>query len=465
MSPFIARSLYRLQERMLGRRTFALLSQLRESQSYTREAMESLQYERLRRTVRLAYEHTAYWRELMDERDIRPDRLRSLDDLRRFPLLDKATLRKQGWAAHWLDGGRRVRMARTSGSTNTPLEFYTSANREAHINAARIRGHEWVGMRRGEREMYFWGSPIELNKQDRVKRVRDWLVNDGLVSCFNLQESSVKRYYRALIRFQPKCIFGFPSSIALFASIAQRQGLDLSSLKERGLAMVIATAEPLGENRQILADAFGVPVFDSYGLREVGLVCHDCGAQRMHCTEEQMIVETVDPETLEPTDGEGEIVVTNVVGVVMPMIRYRTGDIGRLSSKPCPCGLGLRTLEITGGRSVDFIVTSEGRWVAGYIFPYLMREVPGIVKLQARQERLGQVRVLVTTDERYSPQSTVAMRYILRKRLQCDDEIFIEQVDDIPPLPSGKHRVVVSQVAEELRRQSEYCRSAVQRSE
>ena len=341
-----------------------------------------------------------------------------------------------------------------SGSTNEPFEFYTSSEREAHINAARIRGHESVGMKCGEKEMYFWGSPVEVSRQDTIRNIRDWLINDGLTNGLSISEELVPRYIQKWIRFGPKCLFCYPSSLAALANMAERLEIDLKELRNRGLAMIIATTECLDPYREQLNRAFGVPVYDSYGLREVGLIGHECVHQTMHCVEEQILLETIDPDTLEPTDGEGELVATNLVGHVMPMIRYRTGDIVTLTDEPCSCGRTLRGVKITGGRAVDFIVTSKGMWLSGYTFaPYLPKHMPGIVKLQAQQDRIGQFRLLLVTDANFGSDGVEKVRRILRKRIQCDDEIDIRLVDRIPPCPSGKHRIVISRVAERLRAQ------------
>ena len=188
----IARRLFHLQELALGRPSFRILAELLASERWSVERLRQLRLERLRTMVRSAYEHTPYWRELMDARGIRPEEIRSLDDLRRFPLLEKNTLRQRREEMVWREEGKRVQMVRTSGSTNEALEFYTSSTREAHINAARMRGHEWVGVRRGEKELYYWGSPVELSKQDRIKRVRDWLINDGLTNGFEVTPERLK---------------------------------------------------------------------------------------------------------------------------------------------------------------------------------------------------------------------------------------------------------------------------------
>ena len=451
MLPVIARTIFRIHERLLGRRTFSILRQLRKSERWPREKIEALQLDRLQRIVVTAYEKTPYWRSVMDENGFSPSDICTLADLRRFPLLEKPTVRARREDMTWHDEGPRVKLVRTSGSTNEALQFYTSSTREAHINAARMRGHEWIGVKRGEREMYFWGSPVELSKQDRLKHFRDWLVNDGLTNGFEVTPERVAAYVEYWKRWKPKCIFGYPSTFVLMIQMAEQLGIDLHELKTYGLKVISTTSEMLGEvNRRIISDGFGVPVYDSYGLREAGLVAHDCERFTMHVMDEQVILETIDPETLEPTSGEGELVVTNIMGPAMPVIRYRTGDIVTLSDEPCPCGRTLSSIKISGGRIADFLVTDQGKWVVGYSFIYICRSVPGVVKFQVRQDRVGEVRVLLVTDSIFPADGEGRIKQAVRARLGSTDEIVVELVDDIQPSPSGKYRPLVSKVSAEM---------------
>jgi phenylacetate-CoA ligase len=452
MLPLIARTLFRLQEQMLGRRSFAVLSELQESERWPRAKIDELRARRLCALVRAAWDHAPYWQATMREHGISPESIRDLSDLRRFPLLDKQTVRARREEMTWRDEGPRLQLVRTSGSTNEALQFYTNSNREAQINAARMRGHRWVGMSRGEREMYFWGSPVELSKQDRVKRFRDWLINDGLTNGFALKPEFVPQYVAHWRRWRPKCIFGYPCTLALMAGMAAAANIDLRSLAGCGLKMIVTTSEILTDaDRKTVAEAFGVPVYDSYGLREGGLVGHECDRFTMHCMDEQLILETIDPDTLEPTDGEGELVLTNIVSRVMPMIRYRTGDIVTLSNAPCPCGRNLGSIRISGGRIADFVVTSKGVWIPGYAFIYICRSVKGITNFQLIQEQRGQLRVLLTTDGEFPSDGIARVREAVRKRLQSDDKIAVDLVDDIPPTPSGKYRPVIGKLGERSR--------------
>lgn len=451
MIPVIARNIFRFQETLLGRPSFQILHELNKSQWWSRDQLEKLRSDRLNVLIHTAYYHTPYWKALMDSHKITPADIRTVKDLQQFPLLKKDTLREKRDQMVWKEEGKRVQLVRTSGSTNEALEFYTSSSREAHINAARMRGHEWVGVHRGEKEMYYWGSPVELSKQDKIKRFRDLLVNDGLSNGFELNKDRVRQYVSHWMAWKPKCLFGYPSTFVLTVSMCRDMGIDIGALKDKGLEVIITTSELLSDvDRNLISKAFGVPVYDSYGLREGGLMGHECDRGTMHCMDEQIILETVDPETLEPTTCEGELVVTNLVGRVFPIIRYRTGDIVTLSQKKCACGRQLSSIKISGGRAVEFIVTNTGKWVVGYSFIYIARMVKGIVKFQVVQVKLGEIQIRLAVDTRFPENGKDQVRELARQRLNSDDKILVEIVNDIDPAPSGKYRPVISKVAEQL---------------
>jgi phenylacetate-CoA ligase len=175
--------------------------------------------------------------------------------------------------------------------------------------------------------------------------------------------------------------------------------------------------------------------------------------------DEQLILETVDPATLEPTEGEGELVITNLVGHAFPVIRYRTGDIVTLSKERCPCGRSLSRVKVSGGREVEFVVTRDGKWVVGYSFIYIARSVKGIVKFQVIQDKIGEIRIRLAVDGRFPEDGAERVRVQAAKRLNSDDEIIVEIVDDIQPAPSGKYRPVISKVAEDLSKKGAFGQS------
>ena len=445
MNPYVVRHiLLPLHERLLRRRTFRYYHDLEQSQWWATQKLRQLQLEKLRRLVSLALNKTAIYADLAGvDRCWLPE---SLEDLQRLPLLDKSIIsaHREELVNRDVRGGP-IRY-NTGGSTGQPLIFYFDKRRQAYDKAARMRTHRWWGVEPGEKEAYIWGSPIELRKQDRLKQIRDWLTNELLLSAFDLSEQSIGWYVARLRRFKPKCLFGYPSSIALLCQLARRAGLDLAELPVK---VIFCTAEVLYDHqRRIISETFGgIPVVNGYGSREGGFIAHECPEGRMHITSENVIVEIIkDNRPAKPRE-DGEIVITHLDNYAMPFIRYRTGDIGQPSNETCPCGRGLEVMKVVKGRSTDFIIAPDGRWVHGSAFGYVLRDIPGVLQYQIIQEDVDSIRILIVINDDFPPNGVEQIRESVVARLGSDVQVDVEQVSEITPDPSGKFRYVISWVA------------------
>lgn len=445
MWPIVAgKILLPLHEKFMGRRTFRYYHDLERSQWFSSQRLRELQLAKLRELVSAALNNTDAYADLAGVD--RSWRLGSLEDLSKLPLLDKAVIssHREGLVNRDVPGGP-IRYT-TGGSSGKPLIFYFDKRRQAYDKAARMRTHMWWGVGPGDREAYVWGAPVELNKQDRLKRFRDWLTNELLLSAFDLSEQSVGWFVERLQRFGPKCIFGYPSSIALMCRLAERAGLDLSSLP---VQVVFSTAEVLYDHqKQVISEAFGsVPVVNGYGSREGGFIAHECPEGRMHITSENVIVEFIrDGSPAEPGQ-DGEIVVTHLDNYAMPFIRYRTGDIGGPCDETCPCGRGLEVMKGLKGRSTDFIIASDGRWVHGLALIYVIRDIPGVGQYQIIQSDVDSICVRIVLESGFPADGCERIRDGITDRLGAEVRVDVQEVSEIAHDPSGKFRYVISQVS------------------
>jgi len=446
ISPVLARRLvYPLQERLLKRPTFAYLEELEQSQWLARDALEELQERKLAALLRPAYQYCPWHRERMLAAGIDPAGRVSLADLRRLPTMDKQDAVANGENMVWSGVPGGTFQYNTGGSSGQPLIFYYGRRRQASDAAGRMRARRWWGVEPGDPEVYLWGAPVELDKTDRVKALRDRLLNQLVLNAFEMSPARMEEYARAIQSFRPHCLYGYASSVALLAAHVLERGIRLNLPR---LKVVCTTGEPLFDHqRQLIGDAFGVPVANEFGSRDIGFTAHETPQGQLLLISESIVLEVLDEQGQPVAPGEsGEAVMTALESFAQPFIRYRTGDVVRLSDEPCKAGRGLHVIGEVLGRTTDFVVRSDGAIMHALAVIYVLRAIPGVGEFKIVQHSLQNIEVQVVPDARWNADGRAAIEAGLCQRLGKDVRIDIRLVDAIPPEASGKHRYVVSHV-------------------
>jgi len=333
----------------------------------------------------------------------------------------------------------------TGGSSGRPLIFHYGRSRQASDAAGRIRARRWWGVNVGEPEVYLWGAPVELNKTDRIKTIRDRLLNQLLLNAFEMSPEKMSAYLQAIQKFNPKCIYGYASSVALLARYAQQNGLQVSL---PDLKVVCTTGEPVyPEQRQLISEFFKVPVANEFGSRDAGFIAHANSHQQMLLLSESNILEVLDPEGKPVKPGEtGEAVMTGLCSEAQPFIRYRTGDMVKLSPDSDKDGRGLHVIEEIVGRSTDFLVREDGSIVHALAAIYVLRETAGVEQFKITQQAINEFEILIVTNSFWNPDSLKIIEEKFRLRFGQGCKSHIQIVNNIPSEASGKIRQVVSKV-------------------
>lgn len=446
MIPAISRRLvWPLHERIVGRATLRYVAELEWSQYAAPDELRVLQGRKLRELLIHAHAKTAFHRQRFREAQVDPERDEPFDALRRLPSLTKHDIRTRCDDMTWREAPGGVFRHNTGGSTGEPLTFYFDRRRQGYDQAARIRTHRWFGVDHGDRELFLWGSPIEWSRTDSVKRVRDALFNHRLLSAFDMSPERMDDYLDQIECFRPACLFGYPSSIALLVRHAVSRGRTLNVPALRAVFVTGEVCHP--PDRQAIESYFGVPVADGYGSREAGFIGHECPQGGMHVTAENVIVEVLRDGAPVSAGEVGELVITHLDAYAMPMIRYRSGDVGRLLTGRCPCGRGLPRMEVVGGRATDFLHLPDGTVKHALSAIYAMRSLPDVRRFRIHQSKDYAIHVsVVASDE---PTTTLCENAIegLRRAIGGGVPIDVAFVDDIPAVGSGKFRYVTSDVA------------------
>lgn len=439
-----SRWLFPLHERLKGHSSVDLHARLEESQWWSTDALQAYQVWRLRDFLVDVGDRVPYYRNLFRQYHFDPYAVHSTSALSALPMLGKPEIRANLESFKRQGAGPLTRY-NTGGSSGEPLLFYMGKGRKSHDVAAKWRATRWWGVDIGDPELVVWGSPIELGAQDRLRRLRDGVLRSRLLAAFDMSLENLDRFVRTIASVKPKMLFGYPSSLALIAGRARRNGVRLN---ECGIKVVFVTSERLyDEQRQLMEEVFGCPVANGYGARDAGFIAHQCPMGSMHISAEDIVVETVRPDGHPAADGEvGEIVVTHMATADFPFVRYRTGDMGALSTSPCACGRCLPVLGSLQGRSTDFVVARDGTVMHGLALIYTLRDLPEITQFQVRQESLELTVVLVVSPTLLTSSSRARIVRDFKARMGAAVEIRIEQVAAIAPEASGKFRYVISQV-------------------
>ena len=445
MNPFISRQLiYPLQEKLLNRPTFPYLKSLEQTQWYSRSDIETLQLQKLQALLKSAKEHSPWHARRIENSAINFENL-SFEEFKKLPTMTRADAQQHGNEMAWHDVPGGSFRYTTGGSSGQPLIFNFGRSRQASDAAGRIRARRWWGVNVGEPEIYLWGAPVELNKTDRIKTIRDRLLNQLLLNAFEMSPEKMSQYLIAIQKFKPKCIYGYASSVALLAKYGQQNSLQLS-LPE--LKVVCTTGEPLyPEQRQLISEFFNVPVANEFGSRDAGFIAHANSHQQMLLLSESNILEVLDPEGNPVKPGEmGEAVMTGLCSEAQPFIRYRTGDMIKLSTDSDKDGRGLHVIDEIVGRSTDFLIHENGSIVHALAAIYFLRETSGVEQFKITQQAINEFEILIVTNSFWNPDSLKIIEEKFRLRFGKRCKTHIERVNNILPEASGKVRQVVSKV-------------------
>jgi phenylacetate-CoA ligase len=446
MTPYLSRQLiYPLQESLLNRPTFSYLQALEKSQWLSRAELETLQLQKLQTLLISAQQHSPWHAERIANAGMNLEEL-SFDELRKLPTMNKADAQQHGQAMAWNDVPGGSFRYTTGGSSGAPLIFKYGRSRQASDAAGRIRARRWWQVNVGDREVYLWGAPVELNNTDKIKTIRDRLLNQLVLNAFAMSPSTMDSYLSMIQRFNPKCIYGYASSVALLAEYAKQQQ---RSLHLPALNVVCTTGEPLyPEQRQLITEVFKVPVANEFGSRDIGFTAHENSHQQMLLMSESVLLEVLDVNGLAVKAGEmGEAVLTGLCSDAQAFIRYRTGDMVRLSADLDKEGRGLHVIDEVLGRDTDFLIHPDGSIIHALAAIYVLRETPGIEQFKITQQTLYDFEILVVCNELWRSEGLgiIAVKFKARFGSACNTHIQI--VNEILPEASGKMRQVVSKVA------------------
>ena len=327
-----------------------------DNETLPQEELRALQLQRLKRTVEHCYETIRFYRDAMDELEVKPHHIQTLSDVKLLPFTKKEQLRDSypfGMFAVPVD--QAVRIHASSGTTGKPIVVGYTRRDIANWAAMVARSLSAAGLRPGDRlhNAYGYGlftGGLGLHYGAEALGVMAIPMSGG----------QTQKQVMLLSDFGANAMSCTPSYALNIAEEAESLGIDLSKLP---LRVGLFGAEPWTEEmRYELESRLDIDAIDIYGLTEVmgpgvGIECLE-GKRGLHIWEDHFLIECVDVDTGEPLPygEEGEIAITTLTKEACPMLRFRTRDISVLEPAPCKCGRTHVRMRRISGRSDDMLI-------------------------------------------------------------------------------------------------------------
>lgn len=442
--------LYPGWERLRGRDPHTVGDLLARTERAPLAELHDLQSGYLRRLVRHAHRHTAYYRRVMADAGVGPDDVKDVRDLGKLPVLDKATARTTDQERLADAPPHPVVVKTTSGSTGTPLTVRYNLESRVWRDATRWRGYGWAGYQPGMRAFHYWGQLATKPSGWKKWKVEldHALRRDHYVDCGRRSPADLDAAIAAFRRVEPQIMLAYTQGAAALARHVNRTGA-----RTWGDVPVICGAERLWPaDRDEMVKAFGPGIFESYGCREVMLIGHECDRHDgLHLSMETMIVEVLVREgtSWRPAKvGEtGEIAITDLHNLAQPLIRYLGGDraVAR-APESCGCGRTLPRIGPIDGRVTDTLRDGAGQPVNGLLFNILFVSLDDEAReFQVVQRASGELEirvVMAVAGARISPHLDRLTGEFLAKYLPGIRWRWA-YLDAIPTGAAGKTHVVV----------------------
>lgn len=434
---------------------------LRQTDWLSEAELQRLQNNKLQQLVKHCYENVPYYTQLFRRLGLQPTDITCRNDLQKLPILTKQLIRDNYEDLISRDADqRRPRRESSGGSTGIPLKFMTDGATWGIKWASSFRAWHWYGSRAGERIFTFGGNSLVKSAQEKKKVTKKdifdkYLMNNLKCDCSDMSDGAMQRIYEKLVNFRPAALRGYPAAIYNLAKYIEK-----SSLKTPKIKVVLTTGEMLlPQHRAVIQRVFRVPLYDSYGAGDGGIISHECYMHEgLHITEEQCVVEIVDSCGKNVPDGQsGFVVTTDLDNYVFPFLRYQVGDMAVLKREKCSCGRSSHLIGEIIGRTGKTLCNKQGKQFTSIIIDNMMFKNMDyhraenedlylkIDQFQVHQDKQGDITILLKPKNSGEPMETFAYIEENFKANFPGSLIQLKYVDSIPKMSSGKDDYCISE--------------------
>jgi len=384
-----------------------------------RDGIRQIQGERLRETVERVYFNVPYYRSKMQQAGLGPESIQSIDDIAKLPFTTKTDLRDNyPFGLFAVPMSEIVRVHASSGTTGKPTVVGYTRNDISTWSEVMARTLTSAGANRNDFIQVAYGYGLftgGLGLHYGGEKIG--------ASVIPISGGNTVRQIQLMHDFGSTVLACTPSYALFLAEAIEESGINRNDLK---LRVGVFGAEPWTENmRREIEDKLRIKAIDIYGLSEVigPGVASECPVQEgLHINEDHFFPEIIDPKTLKvlPAGSTGELVFTTLTKEGLPLIRYRTRDLTRLTYDKCKCSRTMVRMEKCLGRSDDMLIIRGVNLFPSQVESVLleMSEIkPHYLLIVDRVNNLDTLELKVEVDEAFF-QDKISQLESLRQKLQ-----------------------------------------------
>jgi phenylacetate-CoA ligase len=414
--------------------------EINETQWLSDLELKKIQERKVLDLVKYAIVNVPFYSEYCSKNNIGQQDFNTIEDLKKLPIIKKIDVANNTYKFLSKKGNKIRFKLKTSGTTGTPLDLFQDSRTIAIENAFVSRQYQWMGFKKGQKQAWIRGDMIIpfKNKTGPFWRM-NCVENKLMMSSYHLSKDNIISYINKLSDFDPIIINAYPSSIAYIANYIIEKKINRKFFSLKGILTSSETLS-LGQ-REAIKKAFKVPIYNWYGNLERTVTMSSCEHQQIHLNSEYCYVEFV-----KSGNGLHEIISTGFSNHLMPLIRYRTGDLVKLCENgfKCQCGRELPSINEVYGRIDDYIKTPDGRWIGRT--SQILKGCEKIAESQFIQNAKDEVEILIVPISGFNFTNIEKIVSNAQLRLGENMKINVKIVDKINRTKSGKLKSVVCNI-------------------
>lgn len=412
------------------------------TQWWHREDIENLQLQKLRQLIRHCYYNVPFYSNFMTENRIRPEDINSIHDIKLFPIITKEII-KSNYLLFTPTNLRQipgVKVTMTGGTTgNILLKRNDKATRSSIWATYKRFLNDMIGISDSEYQLILMGGHVlDKNFYSVIRaNLTNYLLNRVSFNIYEYSEETMNKIIHTLENRKFAYIRSYSQFLYNFALDLRQRGYSFN------VSAVSTTAEPLTEtHRKLFSEIFHSETYDQYGCGEIGGISYECNAHKgMHISEERVIIET---------NENNELLITDLDNFSMPFIRYHNGDQGIIIDEPCECGRNSKRVINLLGRTCDYIIGANGKFLHWAYFWHLffdsvIGQSKNLRKFQVIQEDTFNLTIKLVCDP-FDDSDINNLINDMKGRLGDEMNFTFINCDDIENTSTGKYRPIINKL-------------------